>query len=260
MKLNFLITLAVFSLLFAASSVSAELVSNGDFENVSGGAFADWYSSPSVQSTSVISGTYSAELQGKNISTGIDGMQDVGYASDYTFSVDFACFPTSSDTARSFNLALVAREQGSYTEGWTAINFRVVESGIFQVYNGSTAYETVEGLMAVTTTDAGGDGVWNGEVPEVNHLEITTHYSDASPSYDVTLNGVTVTGFAGFQYNNPAGMSFDYTTVDFMRGGSVSNYLIDNVSMIPVPEPSTLALLIMGVVSFLFCTRRNKTS
>ena len=260
MKQDFLMVAVVFLSLFVVSPVSAELVSNGDFESVDEGVFTDWSSSPSVQSSSVISGMYSAELQGKNIPTGIDGVQNTTYLSDCKISVDFACFSTSSDTSRSFNLALVTKDSallGNPT-GWAAINFRVVESGIFQVYNGSTAYETVEGLMAMTTVDASGDGIWSSETPEVNHLEITTHYSDASPSYDFTLNGVTVTGFTGFQYNNPAGKFFDCTTINFMRGGSESNYLIDNVSMTPVPEPCTWALLCMGVIGFLSCTRKSK--
>ena len=234
MKRNFFMAVAAILSLFVVSPVLAEteLVSNGDFELVEENSFTDWNSSPSVQSFSVISGTYSAELQGNTIPTGVDGRQDVEYTPDYTFSVDFACFPTPSDTARSFNLSLVAKEEGSSTTGWAAINFRVVESGIFQVYDGTTAYQTVDGLTAVTTTDMGGDGIWAGETPEVNHLEVTTHYSDASPYYDVTLNGVTATGFTWFQYNSPVDMDFASTMVNFMRGGSVSNYLIDNVSMI----------------------------
>ena len=241
MKRNFFMVVAATLLLFVVSPVlvEAELVSNGDFEIVEEGVFTDWSSSPSVQDLSVISGAYSAELQGNSIPTGVDGVQTVTYAPDCTLSVDFACFPTPNDSSRSFNLSLVAKDgilMGNPI-GWAAINFRVVESGIFQVYNGSTAYETVEGLQAVTTVDAGGDGIWSGETPEVNHLAITTHYGDASPSYDVTLNGVTVSGFTGFQYNSPTDIVCDYTTINFMRGGSVSNYLIDNVSLIDNSPP-----------------------
>jgi len=236
MKREFLIVVAMsFSLLAALPTFTAgaNLVSNGDFETVDGEVFSDWDASPSVESASVISGTYSAELQGTNIPTGVDALQNsVEYAPDCTFSVDFACFATSSNTARSFNLALVARPAtGTPAAGWTAINFRVVEAGTFQVYNGTTAYESV-GLTAVTTEDANGDKIWDGETPEVNHLEIVTHYSDATPTYDVTLNGTTISGFTGFQYNNPAGKVFDYSRIHFMRSDSESDYLIDNMSMV----------------------------
>lgn len=223
-----------------ASAASINLV-NGDFETVSGGAFTGWSMSPSVQSASVISGTYSAECQRESVGSGMDALQTVGFAPDGTFSADFACFAASSEDSRTFSLHFLYGGGAA-----SATNFRVVGNGVFQIYNGSS-YQTISGLTAQTTVDAGADLAWNGETPVVNHIEIATHYSAATPSYDVTLNGAKATGIAWFQHNTP-NASYATTTVTLAGDSCVSNFLADNMSFTAVPEPSTVVLALSGLV------------
>jgi hypothetical protein len=237
-----IVAVAILSLCVAApaSAASINLV-NGDFETVSGGAFTGWSMSPSVQSASVISGTYSAECKREGSGSGMDALQDLAFAPDCTFSADFACFPTSSNDNRTFSLHFLYGGGAS-----SATNFRVVGNGVFQIYNGSS-YQTISGLTAQTTVDAGGDLAWNGETPVVNHIEIATHYSAATPSYDVTLNGAKVSGITWFQNNSP-NASYTTTRVTLAGDACVSNFLADNMSITTVPEPSTLVLSIVGLV------------
>jgi hypothetical protein len=247
---------AVLSLCVVSPASADFALANGNFETVAGGLFSGWDMSPSVESSaSVISGTYSAECRKEGSGSGMDARQSVDYVPDSTLSADFACFPTALDTNRTFQLSIGYKNSGDATV--SALNFRVVGSGLFQGYNGS-AYQTISGLpAALTTVDQGSDLAWVTETPVVNHLEIATHYSAATPSYDVTLNGVTTSGITWFQYAAPTAAVV--TTVVTLAGDAcVSNFLADNMT-IGIPEPSTLVLSIAGIVGLMaYACRKRK--
>jgi len=182
-----------------AAPAQASLIQNGNFEQVSGSTFTGWTymgTGASVENSSVISGTYSAEIVGP-IPTGSGLIQSfTEQLSSFVFECDFAVFPVTSN--RSMNILLYYHPTDN-----RMINLRVGPNNILQAYNGS-AWQNLGSLTALTTADTGTPGVWDGETPKVNHLMVLGYLSPTGgSSYDVILNGVAVSGVSHFQGGAP---------------------------------------------------------
>ena len=243
MKCKCIIVAAAILVLLTVSPVSAGLLVNGDFESVSEGNFTGWTlmpsttsSAPLVESSSVISGSYSGEVEPGKIAwqSGLD------YATECTYSMDFAYFIPATWMEVYGYLAFYNSTVNSGSSVCEAgVTWRVNSDNCLYLLDGNDQIKISE-VTVNPTTDSGDDGLWDGETPVVNHLELTTHFSEATPYYDLTVNGVTVTGLN--YANQNAGLSSSLADVDAvafrLQGSSVqpSNWLVDNVTMTPVSE------------------------
>lgn len=232
-------------LLFVTQPVRAELIANGDFEAVSGDPlrFTGWTYSGSgalLEQASAISGQYSAELVAGNHYIG----QDFKPLSYFNLGMDFAVFPVGNN--RTMHLQL-------YNGSTITVQMRVGDGNKLQAYDGS-AWLDVPGLSAVkTTTDTGAQNVWDGEEPDVNSLRIVGYLDTPTPHYNVTLNDEMVSGVTIIRSLQPH--------INRMRLAGISansNWLVDNVSL--VPEPGTVVLLAFGLLSVLAVGRRKRSS
>ena len=252
---------AILVALALTNTATANLIANGDFETLgAGGAdvFANWteYSNGALaESVVVIGGDYSAELV-RGSGSYLQQAPTVSLA-DFWFEMDFAVFPRTSN--RTLNV-LLYYGPGQSTQ---MINLRVGDNNQLQAYNGSS-FQPIGTLTAETTVDSGGDGLWTDETPTTNHLKIVGHFSDSTPSYDITLdNGVTtdtVTGITFFQGTIPGGSTTAVNLIRLQSSSSDSNWLADNVAFI-VPEPGMLAMLgtvLLGLLLAGRCRRRRR--
>ncbi len=226
----------------------ASLIANGDFESVTAGKFDSWTYSASgaaaVESQSVISGKYSAEIARSDTLSYLQQYPSASI-SDFVFECDFAVFPITVPTKdRSMNI------QFFYGNGF--INLRVGPNNYLQAYDGSTwrTLNSVLGpLTAQTTTDTGTLLVWDGETPVKNHLMVLGHLASTGSTYDVILNGVPSMGISYFQNGSP---NAQYHTLSHIwlvgQPPTDANWLVDNVALMRIPEPSTALLLATGGV------------
>lgn len=265
MRCSLGIATAVALVLLTVSPVRANLITNGDFETVGGdNTFTGWSDWPvttnlcpfGVQTASLFTGgqAHSAEVvKGTNSADKTkDGAQNYTTdVSDVVFSLDFAVLTTSGKTAR---LSLAFANQS----GYSAIDMDTSNTA-FRVLNGNT-WGAVSGLAIVGTSDVSTYGIWNGEAPTKNHLVVTTHFDQAVPSYDIELNGVTVEGLTAFGGVAPTNVADGLSGYVMLSGAGVArNWLVDNVSVTPIPEPSVLSLLTTGLIGLLaYAWRKRK--
>ena len=94
----------------------------------------------------------------------------------------------------------------------------------------------------------------------VNHLKIVGHFTDATPNYDVSVTDSastvhSVTGLMLWDDIAPSpGASVE--RVEFSFGGPAVNFVVDNISL--VPEPSSLVLAAIGLLSWGLVMRRRR--
>jgi hypothetical protein len=226
------------SVLFVAPSLLAasdELIANGDFLSAADGSPEHWTSQPGrvrVQNASVISGDYSAEIvrpHSNNL------YQTPGKpVSSFVFQMDFAVFNLAGGD-RTMNLLIYCGPAASSI----AINMRVGAGNRLEAHDGS-GWRNIGNLTAKLTTDSGAEGTWDGEQPVANRLTIVGHLVAAVPYYDVTLNGETVRYLRLFQQTLPAGATV--SRVQLQALNAPSNWLADNLSLIPGPAPEEIPL------------------
>lgn len=249
----FLVSLVVACVtLSMGSMVSASLIANGDFEAVTGGQFDSWtyqaLGDASDETTSVISGAHSAEVTGRDWAYMEQTLS--GFDPNMMMSWDFATFAGAPDERTA-----QFRLKYSVNEVW----MRVQNTGgtlNLEVHDGT---DWQPRFIVNPTIDDNGDGLWTSETPIVNHLVFSTHdYNTASASYDVSLNGVTVSGLTGVTMN--PGDPTTITGMTFQLNGhlNAANFLIDNVITATVPEPSALALFASAMVGLLAYAWRKR--
>ena len=223
------------AVLFAARPAPAELVANGDLESTSGDPlrFTDWDYSGSgalIESASAIAGQYSAEIVAGSNYIG----QDFSPLDYFNFGMDFAVFPVGNNRTMHVQLS---------DGGTIVVQLRVGAGNNLQAYDGS-AWRDIAGLPAVQTTpDTGTADVWDGEERVVNSLRVVAYLDAAEPYYNVTLNDNTVQGVTFIRNTG-----YPINTVRLAGISANSNWLADNVSLIP--EPSSAAMFL----SFLLLT------
>ena len=242
MNFKCIIAAAAIAVLLAVSPAAAGELVNGNFESISGGNFTGWAVMPGsmgglalVESSSVISGNYSAEIQ----PVGITWQGGLDYHANCTYSIDFAYFEPAYLNAYTY----IAFYDSSVNSGSSiceaGLAWRVDDDGEFYLYDNS-AIEIPE-ITVTPTVDDGGDGLWNGETPVLNHVELTTHFAGPTPCYDITVNGVTLTGLNYANQNSGLGDSLAAVDAVAFRlqghSAQAGNWLVDNITMTPLPGP-----------------------
>ena len=264
MNFRCIIATAAIAVLLAVSPVSAGTLVNGDFESLSGGNFTGWTAMPGgapglalVESSSVFSGNYSGEVQ----TNAITWQNGLDYYPECTYSMDFAYFEPAYLNVYTYLAFYDSSSQDGSSVCKAGVAWRVDNNGAFYLYDASTI--KISQFTVVPTVDDGGDGLWNGETPVMNHLELTTHFGGATPYYDMTVNGVTLTGL-NYANQNP-GLGSSLADVDAMafrlqgHPAQAGNWLVDNIIMAPVPEPSVIIMVIGGLVGLLaYAWRKRK--
>lgn len=232
------------AVLFAARPTPAELVANGDFESTSGDPlrFTGWDYSASgalIESASAIAGQYSAEIVAGNNYIG----QDFSPLDYFNFGMDFAVFPVGNNRTMHVQLS---------DGGNIVVQLRVGTGNLLQAYDGS-AWRDIVGLSAVqTTSDTGTADVWDGEEPVVNSLKVVAYLDAAEPHYNITLNDDTVQGVTFIRNTG-----YPINTFRLAGISANSNWLADNVSLVPEPSSATmfLSLIVPSLIG-----RRRRTS
>lgn len=243
----------ILALGFTNSEVrAASLISNGDMElwnSISGtppqGTPTGWQGGGTViRSAGLVAGsTYSAVVQ-----AGQSGLYYTPLlASASAFEVSFTLAATDSGAGRSFNLLLTQTGaaganinlravrgssgagsfsiQASTTSGWQ----NIVENLSASVYSGSTT-------NAFTTLNA-------------YQFDLLVDFNGASSySFSYGLAGSPMTTISNLTYFATAPIAgVSLGSIGFVGSNSASNYGVDNITLTTVPEPSVVALAILGV-------------
>ena len=259
------------------TAAQADLIVNGGFEDQTP-PFDSWIgsamSTAQAETSSVISGAVSAEIASKT--TLIQDFTGNETPSFFKFGCDFAYF----DAGTSNNVQTIL---SPYANSALLINMVINPSGNLTIFgdgdgnpdNGNTGFAYWDtGLDAIPSTDTGVIGDFDGETVAngnlvVNHLEVTVHglslrgtSGKYDPLYDVTLNGNTASNLTYFHHAyNGVG---DYSTMSFGRlrlaeaTHTNARTLFDNVSVVSIPEPSTIILLLLGAAGLFANARRRR--
>ena len=249
------------ALLFS-SPVSAELIVNGDLETVTAGTPYDTFDgwtygwndktdgSVMPSTDSVISGNRSVKLGFNAANYHGQINQGVVTGPAWHAELDFAIL---TDTTRALGVSVFIDAPGS-TDGKERIVLKT-DAGKLFVAGGP---EAVGGWTDLDLSNAfvTSGSVWNGQTPVTNHLTIDGFFDAATPYYTVTLNGETSDPIA--YWLNGTGTVVAGSTAKGLElsgayagsggGGDVNNWLADNVSVVEVPEPTSIMLLISSVV------------
>jgi len=220
----------VFFLVFGAPSGQASLLTNGDFETGDFTGWTDDASGASVTGSGALEGSFSASFP----ASGGDLSQSFApVTSPVTVSLLFTMGDPGGGGNRGFNLSL--RDAGAGEQ----INLRVVDGsndgdGDVQIFDGQPG---------------GGGGSWqtvsdlNDSVSfsSTNDFSLTIHTFGGSFDYDVTINGQTASGLSFQQNDNSFFAELD--TLAFVNQFSQGGYVVDDVSVTAIPEPSGFALI-----------------
>jgi len=183
--------------------------------------------------------------------------------SDWRFDVDFAAEDGGASGNRSFNLLLTSAGNNSQ------INMRLNGDGALQVFD--TAWRTITPTNFVAfSLDGNGDKSFFGGAGDTNfiyHLTIIAEdYGLPTANYDVvvyaledpagmwTTNDLALWQNASAVSNSVTGLS----SVQFTTANSQADFAVDNVSLLIIPEPTTVALLAFGTLCMLGMLRRRQ--
>ena len=264
----------VVCLLATMSSVAmAEMISNGDFEAVTGSTFDDW-------STASVDAAYTVATDPMNID-GINSARIIAYGkgvgdyndagtlkqqfsvdgmSDFQIEFDFAFLDCGSDE-REFALFTYAADGTTIVDNM-AIKKSLASGNHFLRYYGTTATQAsrdwrvdVNNLQyGDVTPDINTLKSFDGETPVANHLTLVgTGYGTEDYSLTITLNDDSTWVLTDHIRDANQAIS----TIAFLgRSGSVdSDFIVDNVSITAIPEPSTIVLL-LAIFASLALVRR----
>jgi len=242
--------------------VGANYIENGDFEDTTGWvppgtdvlppagwASYSWKTNPAAQATvaAAVGGTGTSALMEEARLSGINrrGMaQSFVHATDpkWQFDMDFATEAPSTNTQRA--LAMTLR-----TENGAQLSFIVSDpddNGLGDLQIGFGEYTTIPGLENKIVFD----NDLSDLTGSVHHLTVVGHFDDATPNYDVFLtdpsdnvySALGVTMCSGDMAPLVTGMGL--SQVGFYTYSSYGDWVIDNVSVVNVPEPSSIVMLL----------------
>jgi hypothetical protein len=240
------------------------LVTNGNLEtwnSVSGtppqGSPTGWAGAGSViRSAGLVAGsTYSGVIQAGQ--SGLYTTTLLESIPQFELSFVLAVTDPGSTTSRSFNLQL-SQSAGQF------LNFRTVRGSsgagflTLQVFNVATSGWTnlVENLSA--SVYAGGA---TNSFTTLNPYALTLDVNlTGTPSWSLSYGAVggsttTLSNMTIFSANPTVGGAL--TQFGFAGGASASNYGVDNISAISVPEPGTAMLALVGGFIFVAKLRRK---
>ena len=265
--------LGVFCLVATTGApVMANLITNGGFEDVTSGRFDGWtYTNLAGNPTSdpvaavstfpeVIDGTNSARLLysgAGNLGQTVSATELSDFAIDFDFAV-LSSVSTSWDTLGAGGIDSVGTGVCNVSVGYDA-------SG-----NASLRYHTASGwvdtgLDVSPTTDILGDRAFDdGETPVINHLRLVgRNFGTDDAELTIFLTGGAIDG--SFTADGSAGHSLPTNSASAALAGfkfygiyRELEFLADNVSVSQVPEPSSLALLAVGLFGLAVGTRRKR--
>lgn len=247
-------------------SEAQNLILNGDFETANPGpepvqTFPNWTeyttdsssvvkNSAAVAETGVlISGSISGELVAGATNGGAIRQMIAGAPAKFTLELQFASLTPAGGAAATDRFFSLQLKHGLETST-DQINLRVVTNGQLQAFSQSAgAFQNIGTLTANFTTDSGTAGLFDSETAVVNTLRIDGDYDTtdgtATPFYSITLNGGTVSGLAFFQGSVSAANN-GLDALAFNGTLSAKNFLVDNVSLVAIPEPASAATLLAG--------------
>ncbi|MFO7906127.1 MAG: hypothetical protein ACQESR_18455 [Planctomycetota bacterium] len=226
----------VASILLALSAdmpVAADLIANGNFASTAEGKLDHWTHQAGrvrVPVASAISGESSAEIVGPHGNNLYQTPADA--VSSFVFQMDFAVFDVAGGD-RTMNVLLYCGPGANSI----AVNLRVGGGNRLQAFDGG-AWRDIGTLTARTTADTGEQGVWDGEAPVVNRLEMVGHLAAKTPYYNVMLNGETGNYVRLFQQPLPSGATVGRIQLQALN--APGNWLADTVSLTPGPAPEEI--------------------
>jgi len=238
------------------------LMVNGTFEDTTG--WGDLGSSDFPLGWSPLSGTNGMAKQGSAFGTAaIGGSGTSAYKPAQTgFSRHMNhVFPNPSESRWKFDMDFASKDSGGPDD--RSLN-------LYWTYSG--------GLIEMLLVDEGND--WDGDLQvydaawqtilsdavlfgrdvttaplRVHHLSILADFRSASPTYDVILTDANqvdhvAAGLAVFRYTWPVGRGL--SSFQANPGLSKGDWLIDTVSLLSIPEPATVTIALLGLVSLAF--------
>ncbi len=183
--------------------------------------------------------------------------------------------PGGAGTPGSLEITFVNQPNADYTPAWIPNNawdqtfISAIDPGGIAAWqppsypNGSLA--TYSGIMTMDYSLPDNEGGSYFQVGLDLAYPDDGYFSNFMPSSTTDL-GVTWNGEEMYQATIPysiVGGSEDYTGMGFAiivnsDYGSVLPFVVDNIQVQPVPEPSTMALVGMGTLGFAFLARRRR--
>lgn len=259
----FLSILAVLIISGASQTLdAATLITNGDLELWNGtsgtppqGTPTGWSGAGSViRSGGLVSGsTYSGVIQAGQSGLYYNPLQ----ASASNFQIDFVMATTDPGASgRSFNL-LLAQSSGS------VINFRAVEgssgSGFVTLQAYSTSFGWVNLVQNLSASVYTGGSTNAFTTLNAYNIQLVVDFGGA-PSYSLSygLVGSSMTTLSNLTYFSATPVVGEaLTSIGFSGANSASNYGIDNVIAVSIPEPQTTALVCLSAMVFLVLRKRK---
>lgn len=256
-KLPSAIKILAFTLTLAFAAVipafAGSLITNGNLEAwgaVSGtppqGSPTGWAGAGSViRSTGLVPGsTYSGVIQAGQ--SGLYASTLLESTAQFELSFVLAATDPGSASSRSFNLQL------SQASG-TFLNFRTVRGSsgagflTLQVYNiATTSWSNVVQNLNASVYTGGATNSFTTLNPYALTLDVSL---TGTPSWSLSYGAVggsvtTLSNMTIFSANPTVGGAL--TQFGFAGGASASNYGVDNISAISVPEPGVAVLALVG--------------
>lgn len=247
-------------------TAGAAFLTNGDFETEPLGddsattTFPNWTEAAggnAVNTPVPITGAHSAKLVAGGGSMSQSTSDPGNGLTTFTFDLDFAASDPGGPTNRSFHLNV--RHAPTAGGLFHQINVRVVDidsdgDGDVQVFNSPTGTNTGSWITALPSavvfsasdTDLG-----------VNHLTIVGDYSDATPSYDLTVNAALSAGRTEFHGTPILGEAVEQVSFETGSSAGGSFYVVDNITLVPEPA-AVVGLVSLATLPLLRRPRRDR--
>jgi PEP-CTERM motif len=182
-----------------------------------GGSGSQWAHATTITFEGFSNTIFGDEVVGNGLAVGSNGGFDFTSSGDHFHFLDSTAFP------------------GLVPNNGTGVLDEDRNYSITMVKSGGGSFD----LQAIGYAGRGGSGV------SATSLVVTGFFAaGGSTSSTLSVNGLTwlSNSFAGFTGLN---------SVVFDGAGGAGNFCLDNISVVPTPEPSTLLLLSIGAISLL---------